>query len=36
MYGRDLCPGTATVAEQPYKEPWKLANEAILAYNKSG
>ena len=34
MYGWDLCPGTATVAEKAYKEPWKLANEAMVSHKR--
>ena len=32
MYGWDLCPGTATVTEKPYKEPLKLANESMVTH----
>ena len=32
MYGWDLCPGTAMVSEKAYKEPWKLANEAMITH----
>ena len=32
IYGRDFYPGTTTEAEKAYKEPWKLANEAMVTH----
>jgi hypothetical protein len=32
MYGWDLWSDTAKVAEKPYKEPWKRANDAIVTH----
>ena len=32
MYGWDLCPGTATMAEKAYKELRKLANQAMVTH----
>ena len=32
MYGWDLCAYTNLVAEKACKEPWKLANMAMVTY----
>ena len=32
MYGWDLYPGTATIAEKAYKESWKQAKEAMVIH----